>query len=53
MTEEQILDHHCKKISDAIRLYIDRNDLYNFCDMMVDIRAEVQDAMQKSKETQP
>lgn len=49
MTEQQILDQHCKKIEEHINLYIDRNDLYGYEDMKKDIRKELQDAMRKAR----
>ncbi len=49
MTEESILNEHCKSIEEDIRNYIDRNDIYNFEELKKDIRTEVQQAMQKAR----
>ncbi len=49
MTEEYLLDRAEVLISKAVRMYIDRNDQYSFDDMMIDIRAEVQRAMEDAR----
>lgn len=49
MNEEEILDHHCKKIIDAMDHYITFNHRYSYDDLKIDIRAEVQEAMRKAR----